>query len=254
MPLEKPYPHVARGQTFPANFICNEQEARVLISAFFILKRDLIKVFEYIEPTSDNLGTYSHRTLEILLRSCIEVEGLAKIVFTKNHIHLPKSDRNIIRYSDLNGLMRLSEYEVALPGYQIPNMRPFSAFSETSREKRSPFWYKEYNKAKHDRLGALRHASLGVTLEAMAGAYVLLSAQIGINFDSQARMAGSGSNALEVDGETFNLGFITMSDSYDLFEIVNSPVWSPEEKYGFKPEELPEDDSKYNLAPIPKIP
>ena len=139
MPTVKPYPHIYRGDRHPS---VDNQETSVgiqFIQAYQILKRDLVRLFEFIEPCPDNYSTYSQRTFEMLLRACTEVESNCKQVLRANQ-HSTE-DANIIRFSDLNGPMKLSEYIVCCPAIGFEDFSPFESFALTVRQDRSPSWY-----------------------------------------------------------------------------------------------------------------
>jgi hypothetical protein len=55
-----------------------------LVRAYSIIERDLIELFNYVEPCDDNLKTYSHRTYELLLRASMEFETNCKSVLIAN--------------------------------------------------------------------------------------------------------------------------------------------------------------------------
>jgi hypothetical protein len=42
--------------------------------AYMLLEKDLLRLFEYVEPTDNNIQTYSHRTYELFLRAATEFE------------------------------------------------------------------------------------------------------------------------------------------------------------------------------------
>jgi hypothetical protein len=153
MALLNPYPNIYRHG--PPPVIQPYIEARKTpegikcFAAYELLKGDLRNIFSYIEPENTNLTAYSHRTYELLLRACTEVETLCKQVFTKNKVSLRNA--NIIRYSDLDCPMKLHEYEVHCYGFDHPPFKPFAAFADSDRKQRSPAWYRAYNEVKHNR-------------------------------------------------------------------------------------------------------
>jgi len=221
MPVSNPYPNIYRHGSAAVNApyeeLGNTAEFRRFVASYEILKKDLRRVFEYLEPAPANLGVYSHRLLELLLRSCTEVESLCKLVFRSNGVELGRG-ANIIRFSDLEGPMKLSEYEVFFPAYDVPSMFPFREFRETDRTMRGPAWYKSYNAAKHDRGHNFKEANLGNVLHALGGAYVLLIAQIGLYFDTRLQLGPAGVNKLVPDVISFR----------------TLPVWSEDERYEFR--------------------
>ena len=241
MSLNKPYPHIFRPG--PPSVISPTNEARkseIAINHFAsyeILKKDLKKVFEYIEPNQRNFKSYSHRTFELLIRACMEVESLCKLVFEKNMVRIPKN-ANIIRFSDLEGPMRLSKYEIISYGFNFPPFKPFEAFSTASRNNRSPVWYKAYNKVKHNRTLYFGHASLENVIYSVGGVYALLVAQFGPGFDYTLR-------------SQFINRFVQSMPS--LFSV-NLPEWGDNEKYNFDWNSLKNTNDPFDYHPIDIIP
>jgi len=219
MPLNKPYPHIYRhgavNSTMPYYEAWKSDVGINCLASYEILKRDLKRLFEYIEPCQSNLSTFSHRTFELLIRACIEIEALCKLVFAKNNVILERS--NIIRYSDLNSAMRLSDYEVLSYGFQHPPFLPFQAFANPVKKERSPIWYRAYNNVKHNRTDNFSDASLENVIQAVGGVYVLLVAQFGLGFDHKIQLSFTG----------------YLQDSPDFFRVKELPQWSDDEQYQF---------------------
>ena len=243
MSLNKPYPYIFRNGSSEVNKpFYEEQKSEIginFLSSYEILKKDLRNLFEYIEPSSLNLKSYSHRTFELLLRACIEVEALCKLVFSKNKVILNNNNQNIIRYSDLNGPMRLSEYEIICYGFCHPNIKPFLSFSNQNRSKRSPPWYKAYNDVKHNRTELFKEAELENVIQAITGVYTLLIAQFGLGFDHKLQLRYENGNTM---------------DKPDLFRVKNLPEWNEEEKYEFDWDQLKSSQEPYIFNSIPIIP
>jgi hypothetical protein len=240
MSLNKPYPHIYRGG--PSTVTAPYYEARKTdigincFASYEILKKDLKLIFEYVEPCEENLNTFSHRTFELLIRACMEVESLCKLVFSKNRVALPHN-ANMIRYSDLEGAMKLSEYEVLSYGFKYPPFAPFSSFSNDIRENRSPEWYRAYNNVKHNRTEKFNQASLDNVIQAVGAVYVLLVAQFGPGFDHISQISSGTIHIIPT-----------------LFGLKNQPKWSDEEKYDFNWEELKKTKESYIFHRLPEIP
>ena len=241
MPLSKPYPHIYRHG--PDRVTRPYYEARVsneginCFAAYEILKKDLRLVFEYIEPKVQNQDTFSHRTFELLIRACIEVESLCKLVFTMNRVSLPRG-ANMIRYSDLNGVMKLSEYEILCYGINYPAFLPFESFSDPNREERSPDWYRDYNAVKHNRTENFGQASLNNVIHAVGGVYALLVAQFGLGFDHTLRPLYGGG----------------MLDVPSIFRVRRLPEWSEDETYDYNWDVLKSQLDPYDYHLLPEIP
>jgi hypothetical protein len=242
MVLNKPYPHIYRhgavNSTMPYYEAWKSEIGINCLASYEILKRDLKQLFEYIEPCQSNLFTFSHRTFELLVRACIEVEALCKMVFAKNNVTLNRSNSNIIRYSDLNAAMRLSEYEILSYGFHHPPFAPFQAFANPVKSARSPAWYRAYNNVKHNRTDNFSDASIGNVIQAVGGVYVLLVAQFGFRFDHKIQLSFTGS----------------LQDSPDFFRVRELPQWSDAEQYQFDWESLKSSAQPYAFHPLPEIP
>lgn len=47
---------------------------------FLSLQKDIIDLFEYVEPADKNLKTYSYKIQQLLMRTCIEIEANFKAI------------------------------------------------------------------------------------------------------------------------------------------------------------------------------
>jgi hypothetical protein len=59
------------------------------VRAFMVIQKDLLELFDYIEPAGKNLCCYSYRTHELLMRSCVEVEANCKAILAENGYNRP---------------------------------------------------------------------------------------------------------------------------------------------------------------------
>ena len=234
MPTVKPYPHICRNARRPFMENQGTPVGKRFIQSYEILKRDLLRLFEFIEPCSDNYSTYSQRTFELLLRACTEVESNCKQVLRANGN--PTEDANIIRFSDLNGPMKLSEYRVCCPAIDFEDFSPFESFACTVRQDRSPSWYRAYNQVKHDRAISFSSASLRNVIESIGAVHVILLAQYG---------------PIGIEIGKWN-GRRVAPVSY--FSLRASPKWSPEESYQFDWDALSSTSQPYAYHPVPQIP
>lgn len=239
MPTSKPYHNIYRHGPEPVNrpFIESRKSPVVkrFLQSFEILKRDLQHIFEFIEPCTDNYSTYSQRTFELLLRACTEIETNCKQILRVNS-H-PVNNSNILRFADLDGPMKLSEYIVCCPAIDFPDFSPFRSFVHTDRNQRSPSWYRAYNEAKHDRANSFSSAHLKNVIESIGAVYVILSAQYGYHFDG-------GLGAVN--------GISAGSPKY--FSLRSHPSWSVDESYQFDWPTLSSTTNPYDFHPIPQIP
>ncbi len=242
MPQPKPYPNIYRDG--PGNVTeayrdaCKSPEAIRCFASYELLKKDLRAAFEYIEPDKPNMDTYSHRTYELLLRACTEVEALCKQVFDKNGVDM-RGKTDIRRYSDLEHPMQLSTYEIACYGFTCQDFQPFAAFANAIRDQRSPEWYRAYNDAKHNRMSKFDRASLWNAIQAIGAVYTLLVAQYGPRFDRA------------VHGTVVGVPFM---DPPDMFSTRALPHWPNDERYEFDWNSLKGTADAYQYHPLPEIP
>lgn len=150
------------------------------IRPFLLIQKDLINLFDYIEPSDLNLATYSYRVHELLLRACVEVEANFKAILRENSYSDPEkkkpADRNwnITNYKVVERSHFLSLFRVTLPEWNgtCNTVQPF----ENWVNSRLP-WYDAYNGTKHDRHKKFADANLGNLINAVSGLLVLLSSQ-----------------------------------------------------------------------------
>src|SRR5690554_5224374 len=96
MKLSKPYRRIIRPYLLPNHYVFGPSnniyfvddsyasDRFEIIRAYYILEKDLINLFEFIDPSDANLATYSHKTYELLLRASTEFELNAKKVLSAN--------------------------------------------------------------------------------------------------------------------------------------------------------------------------
>lgn len=90
MKLSKPYRRIIRPYLLPNHYVSGPSnniyfvddsyasDRFEIIRAYYILEKDLINLFEFIDPSDANLATYSHKTYELLLRASTEFDLNAK--------------------------------------------------------------------------------------------------------------------------------------------------------------------------------
>lgn len=153
------------------------------IRAFLLLQKDLVELFNYIEPSDTALNVYSFRIQELLIRTCIEIEANFKAIFAMNKYAKKPKDLNITDYYLINTSHFLSDYSVKLP-YWSENLmtadrKPFKAWG-APKDPKNPWalkWFQDYNATKHDRSNALSLASFENLIDAFAALVILISAQ-----------------------------------------------------------------------------
>jgi len=148
------------------------------VRAFLILQKDLRELFDYVEPSDNNLGCYSYRIHSLLVRACVEVEANCKAILTENG-YRKSDDWKMNDYRKIEKTHLLSAYEVKVPTWTGSQSirKPFVSWANGNGLP----WYKAYNTTKHDRHSQFEQARLEHALDACCGLLALLSAQFETN-------------------------------------------------------------------------
>ena len=158
-----------------------EAEKKSLIMAARLIIDDLERLFEFIEPHTDNESVFSHRIYELLLRTCTEVESCCKgILLANGH-----AANNMEDYKKLEQSSRLSEYIVHYANW-LPDKyetQPFANWAAGGTLS----WYKAYNDVKHNRWNKFQSASLKNLLDAISGLLCIIYSQIGESVQQVAK-------------------------------------------------------------------
>ena len=254
MGIPKPYHRICRqsinGGYSGANwgYILHEKYAQSphqFINAFNLLQKDLLDLFDYVEPSDKNRNCYSFRIQELLLRTCVEIEANFKAILFENGY---KKKRNLNINTDYRKLEishKLSSYEVKLPYWQGTDDRriPFSAWAS----HQSLNWYQAYNATKHDRHRSFEKASFTNLIDAICGLVVLLSSQ----FHTQDFSPADPALGLEGRGD----GMESAIGEYFRIKFPND--WSEDQRYDFdwnslRNEPEPFDSFDYSALDKPK--
>jgi len=153
-----------------------EHEQRAAEQALRLLVERLDELLLYIEPDSKGLSAYSHKTRELLILACTEVENTWKHYMRLSGVK-PVGGRDFTTsdYVKLLNPLFLSEFEILLRPYNgIRPIRPFFGWNQAAPTK-SLTWYDAYNKTKHDRSTHFDEATLENCLMAVAANLTLFA-------------------------------------------------------------------------------
>jgi hypothetical protein len=87
------------------------------VRAFAIIQKDMLEVFDFVEPADRNLSCYSYRIHELFIRTCIEIEANFKAILAENG-YVQSGDWNMTDYRKTEASHLLSAYLVKFPVWQ----------------------------------------------------------------------------------------------------------------------------------------
>jgi hypothetical protein len=204
------------------------------IRAYMLIQKDLINLFDYIEPSDANLVTYSFRIHELFIRTCIEIEANFRAILIENGYQKKSEDMNMGDYKKLNTSHRLSSFLVKIP-YWSGNKSEIKPFEEFSHGKTPP-WYEIYHSVKHNRSANFEKANMRNLINAVCGLVVLLASQFcDEDFTYSAILMAITSGG---PGD----GFKTAIGDYFYIKFPND--WPDEEKYDFQWHSIPDNEKQ----------
>lgn len=159
-------------------------DKRSFATAYRILVEDLLTLCEYIDPCDANRSCFSHRTFELLLRACTELENLWKSYLLDKQHGGNENDWNVVDYAKIESqyAIALSSVEVAFVhwsnGPGLSYFRPYDGWANPSQSPRLP-WYKAYNAVKHAREKNFAEASFENVIFAVGALHVALDCIFG---------------------------------------------------------------------------
>lgn len=128
-----------------------ENEMRLSEYSLRLLIQKLDEIFLYIEPDVLSLNTYSHKTRELLILACTEVENFWQYYMNQSSQKPIGRNYTTKDYVKLLDKLYLNDFEFTLKTYStISAIRPFENWN-SSAPTTTLTWYDAYNKTKHDR-------------------------------------------------------------------------------------------------------
>ncbi|WP_062545293.1 hypothetical protein [Rufibacter tibetensis] len=234
MKQSQPYKRIIRPFSLPdlytigynsqSNYIADDRYASdrfEIIRAYHILEKDVVHLFEFIEPSDANLRTYSYRVYKLFLRAATEFELNSKKILSANG-YARTGNWNVTDYYKINAATRLSEYRLFINiwGNGKKEINPFSEWAAGH----SLSWYQDYNSVKHNRHDEFARASLGNLLNALGAVFSVVFAQFH-NFIFTQYQPNMGFHS---DDDTNEL-----SSENTLFSIILPQSWTEQEMYNF---------------------
>lgn len=160
-------------------------------ASFDLLQRDLVDVFEYVEPVSAHNQVYSHRLFSLLLRACTDFESIAKDVLSARGDSKPTERMNIMDYRRLDPEFKLEQVEVRL---HLWRPQPLMVFPFTGWSVANPplFWYADYNAVKHNRQRKFANACLSTVVTAASGLFAIVARASNFEWEDDNTWAADG--------------------------------------------------------------
>ncbi|MCG7534750.1 hypothetical protein [Pseudoalteromonas sp. OOF1S-7] len=155
-------------------------EKRSAEQALRVLIEKLDDILLYVEPDINGLNSYGHKSRELLILACTEVENSWVSLFKKASIQ-PENGRMYTTkdYVKLLPKACLNEFEIAFKNYScLRKFQPFSNWAVANPTRSLP-WYDAYNKTKHDRATSFNVAILENVMDAIAANVAMFCAKYG---------------------------------------------------------------------------
>lgn len=150
-------------------------------NAYKRLEKEVLQLSENIHFSDDQLNVYSSRIGDLLVRTVIEVESLAKVLYFANGGAQP-ADRDLFFDTDC---LRLLENKWLLSKKTIFVSSPYLYFTEQANIALKPLhkackrgssaskWQQAYQAVKHDRINNLKKGNVGNLIQALGALYIL---------------------------------------------------------------------------------
>ncbi|MGE7776583.1 hypothetical protein ACQKLP_17785 [Chitinophaga sp. NPDC101104] len=156
-----------------------EAEIRFAQQALRLLISKLDDLFLYIEPNGSGLSAYSHKTRELLLLACTELESYWRTYMDKVYGVFATSRYTTNDYIKLLPKLHLKDFEFGLTAFpSFPAEVPFGLWTSSSPTGSLP-WYDSYNKIKHDKIGNFHLATLHYCISAVLANLAMFCARFG---------------------------------------------------------------------------
>ncbi len=166
-----------------------------------LLLESLEIIFRYIEPSPNGMLTYSHKTRELLIIACTEVENqLAQYMKLATARPINKKFFTTQDYVRLSDPLHLSDFVLSSKAYpHIGTIHPFGGWKGEGATSSIP-WYEAYNHTKHDRQLNFDKATLKSCIDAVCANIVLFC----VRYSPYALVRENG-NAQSLFGQLFNI-------------------------------------------------
>lgn len=136
---------------------------------FLAIEEDIDRLARFVEFTTNNFSAYSVEMARILFAAASEVDVVAKLLCS--NVAPTQEAKDIQDYRNIlqSHFLKIKNLQVFIIRYGLI-LTPWDEW----KSNENPFWWKAYNKVKHERNQHFHEANLKNTLNAIAGLYILL--------------------------------------------------------------------------------
>jgi hypothetical protein len=136
---------------------------------FLALEQDMQSATRYVEFCDANMGTYSIEFAHLLLAASSEIDVVAKLLCQQIEPDAPRNNIDNYRAILAPQLSALSDLQVTVPRYGL-TLSPWDNWASAT----NPYWWRSYNNVKHERDAYFQEATLGNSLNSLAGLLCLV--------------------------------------------------------------------------------
>lgn len=174
------------------------------LQAVRLLLERLDDLFLYIEPTPGSVATFSHKTRELLILACTEVENAwARYLADADVRPSSRSRFTTNDYVRLHQRLYLAEYRLTLKAHpSVPASQPFQGWDHANPTQSLP-WYHAYNQTKHDRQVHFDKATLRHCIDAVSASLILFATRF-----SPYPLFNGGSTASTLFNQLFQIELV----------------------------------------------
>ncbi len=160
--------------------ISTPNEYSNLLRQIEIILDDLDSIFKVIAPHKKQSSVYGHAIRNVIMLACTELDSRMQHILINNSIKPSGKYFQMTDYYKLKDSLRLDEYSLSF--YRYGDLEVYSPFSTWEKNKEL-FWYKAYNKVKHNREDKYIDAKLYNAINAVMALCIIAIAQYGYRND-----------------------------------------------------------------------
>lgn len=150
-------------------------------NAYKRLEKEVLTLSENIHFSDDQIGVYSSKIGDLLVRTVIEVESLTKVLYFSNGGTQPDGrdlyfDTDCLKHLEDKWLLSKKTIFVNSPYFYFieeVNLTLKPLHKAFKRGTSSSKWQQAYQAVKHDRINNLKRGNIGNLLQALGALYIL---------------------------------------------------------------------------------